>query len=82
MLRLLDPATGVTVERLKGYRVPTLAIGGAESRVIPPDVLSEAVAVIPGAEFYEMPGAGHAPPFENAAAYNAIVLDYLAKHYN
>jgi pimeloyl-ACP methyl ester carboxylesterase len=82
MLRLLDPATGVTVERLKGYRVPTLAIGGAESRVIPPDVLSEAVAVIPGAEFYEMPGAGHAPPFENAAPYNAVVLDYLAKHYN
>jgi pimeloyl-ACP methyl ester carboxylesterase len=82
MLRLLDPATGVTVERLKGYRVPTLAIGGAESRVIPPDVLREAVAVIPGAEFYEMPGAGHAPPFENAAAYNAVVLDYLAKHYN
>ena len=81
MLRLLDPANGVTAERLKGYRVPTLAIGGAESRVIPPDVLSEAVAVIPGAEFYEMPGVGHSPPLENAEAYNAVVLDYLAKQY-
>ena len=81
MRRLLDPANGVTAERLKGYRVPTLAIGGAESRVIPPDILSEAVAVIPGAEFYELPGSGHAPPFEAAAAYNAVVLDYLAKHY-
>jgi pimeloyl-ACP methyl ester carboxylesterase len=81
MLRLLDPANGVTRARLKGYRVPTLAIGGAESRVIPPDILSEAVAVIPGAEFTVLPGAGHAPPFEAPAAFNALVLAHLAKHY-
>lgn len=81
MTRSLDPANGVTQERLQGYRVPTLVIGGSESRIIPPDVLRDAAGHIPGATFAELPGAGHAPPFEKPDAFNAMVLDYLAKHF-
>jgi pimeloyl-ACP methyl ester carboxylesterase len=81
MKRSLDPANGVTAARLEGYRVPTLVIGGSESRVIPPDVLRDASTYIPGAEFREIAGAGHAPPFEKAHAFNAMVLDYLGTHF-
>ena len=81
MKRSLDPANGVTAERLKGYAVPTLVIGGSESQIIPPDVLHDAAEHIPGAEFAELPGAGHAPPFEKPDAFNAMVLDYLGRHF-
>ena len=81
MKRSLDPSNGVTQERLKGYRVPTLVIGGTESRIIPPDVLRDASTQIPGAEFQEIAGAGHAPPFEKPAAFNAMTLAFLARHF-
>ncbi len=81
MKRSLDPANGVTAERLKDYRVPTLVVGGSESRIIPPDVLRDAANHIPGAEFIEIAGAGHAPPFEKPDAFNGMVLDYLARHF-
>lgn len=81
MARSLDPKNGVTPERLAGYRVPTLVIGGSESRIIPPDVLRDAAGHIPGASFQELPGAGHAPPFEKPTAFNAMVMAFLAAHF-
>ena len=81
MARSLDPKNGVTPERLADYRVPTLVIGGSESRIIPPDVLRDATDQIPGAVFKELPGAGHAPPFEKPEVFNAMALAFLAEHF-
>ncbi len=81
MKRSLDPGNGVTAARLENYNVPTLVIGGRESRIIPPDVLRDASAQIPGAEFQEIPGAGHAPPFEQPDAFNAAVRGFLTRHF-
>jgi pimeloyl-ACP methyl ester carboxylesterase len=81
MGRSLDPENGVTQERLAGYKVPTLVIGGSESRIIPPDVLRDAAEKIPGSTFQELPGAGHAPPFEKPDAFNDMVLAFLATHF-
>jgi pimeloyl-ACP methyl ester carboxylesterase len=81
MGRSLDPANGVTQERLAGYKVPTLVIGGSESRIIPPDVLRDAAEKIPGSTFQELSGAGHAPPFEKPDAFNDMVLAFLGTHF-
>lgn len=77
---MLDPAIAVKPESLKGYMTPTLVIAGEESQIIPHADLKAAAALIPGSEFYVMPGVGHSPAWENPALYNQVVLDFLARH--
>ena len=77
---MLDPAVAVKPESLVGYRTPTLVIAGEESQIIPHADLKAAAALIPGSEFYVMPGVGHSPAWENPELYNQVVLDFLARH--
>jgi pimeloyl-ACP methyl ester carboxylesterase len=65
--------------RLGQIRVPTLVITGADDTVIPP---SESVAMagsIPGAQLQVIPEAGHLVAFEQAAAFNAALNEWLTK---
>ena len=80
MVRLLDPANGVTREQLVGYSVPTLVLAGGDSQIIPPEVLREAASLIPGAEIHVLPGVGHAHNFKAPETYNQMVGEFLGRH--
>jgi 3-oxoadipate enol-lactonase len=65
--------TGAT----RALRQPALVIAGAEDGATPPDLVRATAALIPGAEFHLIPGAGHLPCVENPKAYAAILTPFL-----
>ncbi len=79
--RLKDPPNRITVDQLAGYDIPTLLISADQDPIAPPEVMREAARLLPGAELVEFPGAGHSPYWENAARYNEIVDEFLARHW-
>lgn len=58
-------------------RLPTLVIAGAADGASPPDVVAATAALIPGAAFNVIPGAGHLPPVETPAAFAALLSPFL-----
>jgi len=67
-----------TTEKLAKWTVPTLFIAGDLDVIFPPDILEYASTLIPGAKFAKVPGCGHSVYFEDAAAFNRIVAEFLA----
>jgi 3-oxoadipate enol-lactonase len=61
-------------------RLPTLVIAGSEDGASPPDMVQATAALIPGAAFHIIPGAGHLPCVETPAAWAAIVSPFLKAH--
>ncbi|HUZ02024.1 MAG TPA: alpha/beta hydrolase [Thermomicrobiaceae bacterium] len=64
---------------LAALEVPTLLVYGSGTQ---PEYreLTEAVAeAVPAAELVEVPGAGHGVPADNPDAFNALLLDFLAR---
>lgn len=61
-------------------RLPTLVIAGEMDGASPPDLVRATAALIPGAAFHIIPGAGHLPPVESPAAYAALLSPFLAEH--
>ncbi|PTE20039.1 3-oxoadipate enol-lactonase [Cereibacter changlensis JA139] len=59
---------------------PTLVIAGAEDGASPPDLVQATAALIPGAAFHVIPGAGHLPPVETPAAFAALLIPFLKEH--
>lgn len=57
---------------------PTLIVWGTRDRVIQPDQADVAGRTIPGAQVLTMPGIGHLPFIEDAAAFNAAMTAFLA----
>jgi len=51
-------------EATRGLRLPVLGIAGAEDGATPPDLVRETVALVPGARYHLIPGAGHLPCVE------------------
>jgi pimeloyl-ACP methyl ester carboxylesterase len=62
---------------LAGLSAPTLVLGGAEDVITPPPELRSLAAAIPAARLEIIPGAGHMAPYENPAAANAVILEFL-----
>ncbi len=58
---------------------PTLIVWGTRDRVIPPDQAEVAGRTIPGAQVLMMPGIGHLPFIEDAAAFNAALSAFLSR---
>ncbi len=67
-------------ERLGRVSVPTLVLHGTEDRLIAPENASILAERIPGAELRWLEGAGHLYHSEQAAAADAAVLDFIARH--
>ncbi|MCM6772925.1 alpha/beta hydrolase [Nocardia sp. CDC159] len=68
-------------DRLQAYRgikVPCLAIGFADDRMIPPYLAREVAEAIPDARYQEIPDAGHYGYLERPEAVNKILLDFFA----
>jgi 3-oxoadipate enol-lactonase len=58
-------------------RLPTLVIAGQADGASPPDLVAATAALIPGAAFHVLPGAGHLPPVETPAAFAALLSPFL-----
>lgn len=56
---------------------PVLFIAGTHDRIFPADLLAESCALLPGARYIEITDAGHSPYFEQPAAWNDAVLEFL-----
>ena len=68
-----------TFERLASIEKPTLVISGTGDKVVPPENSRILAECIPGAELFELEGAGHGFLAERAAETNAAVLGFLAR---
>ncbi|QIS17440.1 alpha/beta fold hydrolase [Nocardia terpenica] len=62
----------------RGIKVPCLAVGFADDRMLPPYLARELAEVIPGARYQEIPDAGHYGYLERPEAVNKILLDFFA----
>jgi pimeloyl-ACP methyl ester carboxylesterase len=67
-------------DRLGQVSVPTLVLHGTEDRLIAPQNARILADSIPGAELHWLEGAGHLYHSEQAAAADAAVLDFIARH--
>jgi 3-oxoadipate enol-lactonase len=69
-----------TPEQVRALRVPTLFLVGSDDPLAAPEIIREVCAIHPNAEYVEVPGSGHSVYFEDAAAFNQHVGDFLGKH--
>lgn len=61
-------------------RLPTLVIAGSEDGATPPDLVAATAALLPGAAFHTLDGAGHLPCVERPEAYAALLTPFLKEH--
>ena len=73
-----DPRFNATTEKLAKLNVPVQFIVGEVDAIVPVSVIEYAATLIPGARFAKVPGSGHSVYFEEPAAFNRIVSDFLA----
>jgi pimeloyl-ACP methyl ester carboxylesterase len=66
-----------TVKQLAETKVPILFVVGEDDILAPPHIVRAVHELIPGSKFHLITGAGHSAHFEQPAAFNAAVLDYL-----
>jgi pimeloyl-ACP methyl ester carboxylesterase len=69
-----------TMSRLGEIRVPTLITTGIEDILVPPSSSRDLHAGIPGSSLHAIENAGHLHFIEQAERFNAICLEFLAKH--
>ena len=67
-----------TTEKLAALKVPVLFICGEKDAIVPPEIIKYAVSLVPGAKYAEVPVSGHSAYFEEPAAFNRIVREFLA----
>jgi 3-oxoadipate enol-lactonase len=60
-----------------GLRLPTLALAGDEDGSTPPELVRATAALIPGARFEIVRGAGHLPCVERPEAVAGLIGDFL-----
>ena len=61
---------------LATIRVPTLVLVGEHDAISPPAEMRKIADGIAGAQYVEVPDAGHMAPLENAAAVNAAIANF------
>lgn len=69
-----------TTATLPKIKIPTLAIGGSEDNLTPPDVMMSMADKIPNAKFVLVEKAGHMTPIENPNAVNKAIKDFLTRN--
>ncbi len=68
---------GSTHEMIAKLGVPVLYIVGEHDMITSPEMIRQAQALIPGADYYEVKGAGHSCYFERASEWNEVVGRFL-----
>jgi 3-oxoadipate enol-lactonase len=69
----------VPASELAKLTMPVLFLAGDEDAVIPAPLIERASALVPGARYVGVPGAGHSVYWENAAAFNELLDGLLAE---
>jgi pimeloyl-ACP methyl ester carboxylesterase len=64
--------------KLSRVQAPTLIVWGEHDTLIPPDVGERLCDSLPRAELVIIPGAAHNPMWDRPAAFNRLVLEFLA----
>ena len=62
---------------IAGLGVPVFFVVGEHDLITSPEMIREAQALITGAQFHEIHGAGHSAYFENAVEWNTVVAAFL-----
>ena len=62
---------------LNEINVPTLVVAGREDQLIPAAQSKKLADAIPGAQFTQIPEAGHIPPMEQPIAMSRVVREFL-----
>ena len=65
-------------EALPTIGLPVLAVAGSADRVVPPAGSAEIAALIPGARFELLEGAGHMLPMERSADVADLIVRFTA----
>lgn len=60
-----------------GLEIPTLAIAGSEDGSTPPDLVRETAALVEGAQFHLVRGAGHLPCVEKPDEYAEVLTTFI-----
>lgn len=64
--------------RLQTIKAPALFISGQDDRIIRPNEVQAAAALIPSAKVEFIPACGHLPPIEHPVEYQRLVREGLA----
>ncbi len=82
-IQLMDSFYRLNItEQLPNIQVPTMIVVG-EKDILKPRSYSEKIAkLIPGSEFYVVPGSGHALCLEKPQEFNSLVLGFVHKYAN
>jgi 3-oxoadipate enol-lactonase len=67
-----------TRRQLHNVRCPTLVIAGDRDQTVPRGAILAMQRAIPAAKLRVIPNSGHATPYDQTAAFNQAVLDFLA----
>ena len=67
----------VSVAELEEFATPTLYVSSEYDEIFPPEAIRKVADVTPGADFIELPGAGHSPYFEIPETFNETVRSFL-----
>jgi len=68
------------LDAVGSLELPVHVVVGEHDELCPPDAVRKVAEVIPGAAFTVLPGSGHSPYFEDAAAWNAAVAGFVREH--
>ncbi len=68
------------VARLPGLAIPACIVCGADDHVVPPAEGERIARLVPDGRFHAIPGARHLPNVEKPDAFNALLLDWLARN--
>jgi 3-oxoadipate enol-lactonase len=66
---------------LAAIAVPTLLLAAEHDHTAPADVMQRMAGRLPGSEFICLPGAGHIANVETPAAFNAVLVSFLQRHF-
>jgi len=80
MFRAAPPTKPFSCEDAKNVKIPTLLVGGDATLRTFTLVLDELSKCLPNAEQATLAGTAHGVQFENATAFNYVVLRFLAKY--
>lgn len=74
-----DPFPHLPKDRVRQLRMPILIVRGANTDELHRLVTEELGRVVPTAQRATIPQAGHGSPRQNAAAFNAAMLEFLSR---
>lgn len=75
---MFNPSLPWLLRSAANVKLPTLLIRGEKDRVVPQGCIDKYKSVLPQAQVVSVPGVGHRPEIEDAAAFVKATKDFLA----